>query len=166
MRQRVLQWLTADRAEFLFRLLFSLIFLGVGLEHIFADDLLQRLMPSWVPAKRVVSVLSGMVLVSGGTLVLLGYQLRKAALLLGSFLVVVTLTVHLPALWQFPAFLPKESQWMWAILQRSNFAKNLCLLGVCCYLLYHQPGKYSLLAWRQRQSEKGNNHRDVQRADY
>ena len=34
--------------------------------------------------------------------------------------------------------------WMWDILQRSNFVKNLCLLSVCFHLLHHKTGKLSL----------------------
>ena len=36
---------------------------------------------------------------------------------------------------------------MWPVLQRSNLAKNLCLLGVCVQLGWHKPGRYSLDAW-------------------
>lgn len=38
---------------------------------------------------------------------------------------------------------------MWDILQRSNFVKNLCLLGVCSNLLHHEPGKLSLAAYHK-----------------
>ncbi len=149
MMERFSQWLTPDRSDLLFRLFFSLIFLGVGAEHLFADDLLQRLMPLWVPAKRLVSIVCGVILISGGAMVLIGYQLRKAAVLLGAFLIVVTVTVHLPALLVTPSFVTPESSWLWTVLQRSNFAKNLCLLGVCFYLYNHTPGKYSWTFWRQ-----------------
>jgi len=37
--------------------------------------------------------------------------------------------------------------WMWDILQRSNLAKNVCLLGVCIFLWHHTPGKWSAEAY-------------------
>ena len=46
----------ADRAELVFRLLFSSIFIVLGGEHMFSDGLIQELMPSWVPAPRFLSI--------------------------------------------------------------------------------------------------------------
>ena len=78
-------------------------------------DAYRLLMPSWVPLPRLVSIACGVWLVSWGGLILLGRHLRWAA-----------------------------CGWMWDILQRSNFVKNLCLLGVCFHLLHHEAGKLSL----------------------
>ena len=75
---------------------------------------------------------------------MVGWQMRLAAFALGMFLVVVTVAVHVPGVLTQPAALPPGSQWMWDILQRSNLVKNLCLLGVCFHLHYHQLGRYSL----------------------
>lgn len=136
--------LNHDLVDLLFRGLFCVIFLGLGAEHVFSDDLIRRLMPEWVPAPRAVSIVCGLWLLAGGGLILLGWRLRLAALGLGAFLILVTAAVHLPALFFYPASLPAESKWMWDILQRSNFVKNLCLLGVCFQLLHYQPGRYSV----------------------
>jgi len=38
-----------DLTEFLFRILFCIIFIGLGAEHLFKDDLIRLLMPAWVP---------------------------------------------------------------------------------------------------------------------
>ena len=138
--------LSRDVNELIFRLLFSSIFLGLGGEHLVSDELIQNLMPSWAPYPRVISVLCGILLLTGGTMVLVGWRLHLAAYLLGAFLIVVTAVVHLPALFGMPPHLPAESQWMWDILQRSNLVKNLCLLGVCFELGYHRLGRYSLEA--------------------
>ncbi len=140
-----------DEAEFIFRVLFCLIFLGLGMEHLFSDALVQRMMPLWMPYPRAVSVLCGLWLVFWGGLILVGFQLRLAAFSLGVFLVVVTAVVHVPGVIMEPT-LPEDVSWMWTILQRSNLVKNLCLLGVCFHLMYHQLGRYSLekfLAARQ-----------------
>lgn len=150
MENSMQRWLTPDRADLIFRILFSLIFLGLGFEHLFSDTLLQQLMPLWLPAKRLLSILSGVLLLTGGSMILLGYRIRLAAILLGIFIIFVTMGIHFPALFYTPAFVPPEARWLWAIYQRSNFAKNLCLLGVCFYLYYHVPGIYSIDALRQR----------------
>lgn len=135
-----------DTSELMFRVLFSSIFVGLGGEHIVDDTLIQQLMPAWVPARRLVSLGAGAVLLTGGTMVLLGWRLVQAAWILGTFLVLVTLAVHLPAVVgvQEPPPLSPETAWMWPVLQRSNLVKNLCLLGVCILLGWHRPGRYSL----------------------
>lgn len=142
--------MSQDAADFMFRVLFSLIFLGLGAEHLFSDALIQHLMPDWVPLKRFVSIACGMWLVAFGSLILFGVCLRIAALGLALFLVAVTAAVHVPGVLSAGPDIPAEALWMWDILQRSNLVKNLCLLGVCCYLPYHEPKRYSLAHWLRR----------------
>lgn len=140
-----MRWpLSRDANELLFRLLFSSIFLGLGAEHVFHDDLIQRLMPTWIPLPRLASIAAGLVLLTGGTMVLVGWRLRTAARILGTFVVIVTVVVHLPGIFGMPAGIDADDQWMWTILQRSNLVKNLCLLGVCIQLGQHTPGRYSV----------------------
>lgn len=137
--------LSKNVSDLAFRLLFSLIFLGLGIEHIVSDELIQRLMPHWIPLPRLVSILSGFVLIGGGILVAIGYRIQLAALLLGSFLIAVTAAVHAPALMtQTPPVASHEDLWIWDTLQRSNFVKNLCLLGVCIMLQHYKLGKWAL----------------------
>lgn len=136
-----------------FRFLFSSIFLALGGEHIVDDSLIQYLMPTWMPVPNLVSLGAGVLLLFGGILVAIGWKLRIAVLLLGPFLIVVSLTVHLPAvlgLYPIPA---DTSEWSWVILQRSNLVKNLCLLGVCVQLWWHIPGRFSV-STQLRQSKK------------
>ncbi len=139
-----------DAGELAFRILFSSIFIGLGGEHIFDDTLIQNLMPPWVPAPRLVSLASGLVLLSGGSMVALGVRLRLAAVVLGTFLVLVTAFVHLPAVVGIQPPPDGTTEWAWVILQRSNLVKNLCLLGVCVQLWWHPPGPLSLHAWLTR----------------
>jgi uncharacterized membrane protein YphA (DoxX/SURF4 family) len=136
--------MSKDFCDLLFRLLFSFIFLALGAEHILSDGLIQKLMPPWMPAPEVVSILVGVILMVGGICIVLGWRLRFAAVLLGTFVIIVTLAVHLPAVILDPTFVNESNQWMWDILQRSNLAKNLCLLGVCILLWHHKPGRWSL----------------------
>lgn len=144
-------------SDLVFRFLFSLIFIGLGGEHAFSDELIQKLMPEWIPLPRLVSIFCGALLVVGGLMIALGYRLRLAAIALGIFLVIVTATVHAPAMMAAAAPIASEAdRWMWDTLQRSNFVKNLCLLGVCIMLQHYQPGLWSLESYLQkRRSDAG-----------
>jgi uncharacterized membrane protein YphA (DoxX/SURF4 family) len=139
-----------DVSELLFRLLFSSIFVVLGFEHLFHDELIQRLMPMGLPLKRVASIASGVVLLLGGASIALGVRVQEGAILLGVFLVLVTLIVHVPGMFQDPNFVMDGDLWLWDLYQRSNFIKNLCLLGVCFHLLTHEPGSLTLPAYLRR----------------
>ena len=139
-----------DQSDLLFRLLFCPIFIGLGLEHLFSDQMIQQLMPDWLPLKRSISIVCGLWLCGWGSLILIGWRVHLAALALGVFLIVVTAAVHVPGILVNPEWIPAEYSWMWVILQRSNLVKNLCLLGVCFHLLHHEVGKYSLESWLER----------------
>ena len=145
--------ISSDLADLIFRIFFCLIFVGLGGEHIVSDALIQRLMPSWVMYPRAVSIACGFWLLGWGTLILLGWHIRWAAIALGAFLIIVTVLVHLPGVMNYPSNLPASSQWMWDILQRTNLVKNLCLLGVCFHLQHHKVGKYSLENWNKPQKD-------------
>lgn len=139
-----------DVSELLFRLLFSSIFVVLGAEHLFNDELIQQLMPEWLPMKRVCSIASGVILLVGGASIALGVRVQEGAILLGLFLIVVTLVIHVPGMFQAPAFIAPGNMWLWDLYQRSNFIKNVCLLGVCFHLLTHEPGSLTLPAYFQR----------------
>ena len=127
-----------------------MIFIGLGLEHLFSDALIQEMMPDWFWMKRPLSVCAGLILLPGGLAILLGYKMRFAAMVLGLFLVVVTATIHVPALFAAPESLSANWHWLWDVYQRSNFAKNICLLGGCIHLMNHQLGRYSLHSSQKR----------------
>ena len=142
-----------DVSEFVFRLLFSSIFVVLGAEHLFHDDLIQQLMPEWLPMKRAFSVASGVILLLGGASIALGVRVQEGAVLLGLFLIVVTLVVHVPGMFQAPGSIAPEDLWLWDLYQRSNFIKNVCLLGVCLHLLTHKVGRHTLPKYLQRQCQ-------------
>jgi len=139
-----------DTRDLIFRGLFSSIFLGLGSEHLLDDRLIQHFMPTWVGYPMLASRLSGFVLLIGGMSILTGYRIQLGARLLGAFLFVVTVTVHVPGLFQVPAGIPPELAWLWAVFQRSNLVKNLCLFGVCVHLTTLSPGRFSVDAWLAR----------------
>ncbi len=133
-----------DITDLLFRLLFSIIFLGLGAEHLFADQIIQTMMPDWFVFKRLASIMAGLVLLLGGGSVMLGYRTQLGAAVLGVFLIVVTVLIHAPSLIAYPDNLPEQWHWLWDVYQRSNFVKNLCLLGACFHLINHETGRFSL----------------------
>lgn len=143
--------ISRDLADLVFRALFCSIFVGLGGEHLFSDGLISKLMPSWVPYPRTVSIACGLWLTTWGLLLLIGWRVKTAALALAAFLVVVTLAVHAPGVMFHSLEIPDEHYWLWEILQRSNLVKNLCLLGVCLQLLHHELGKYSLESYLRSQ---------------
>lgn len=136
-----------DVSDLIFRVLFSTIFIGLGFEHLLSDDLLQTLIPGWIGPKRLISIGSGVVLLAGGGSIALGLETRLGATVLAVFLVVVTAVVHGPGLLVRPEGMPDNWSWVWDVYQRSNFVKNICLIGVCVHLVTHQPGRYSLDCW-------------------
>ena len=137
-------FLDHDRTDLIFRVLFSSIFLALGLEHLFRDAIILEMMPDWLPLRRAISIGCGLWLLAGGGMLLLGWHTRRAAMMLGFFLVVVTAAIHGGSLTGLPAGLPADWGWLWQVYQRSNFVKNICLLGVCFHLLNHEPGRFSL----------------------
>lgn len=139
-----------DTRDLVFRGLFSSIFLGLGSEHLWDDRLIQHFMPTWVGYPLLASRLSGFVLLVGGLSILAGYRMQLGARLLGAFLFVVTLTVHLPGAFRVPDGIPADAAWLWTVFQRSNLVKNLCLFGVCVHLTTLAPGRFSVDAWRAR----------------
>lgn len=139
-----------DASELLFRLLFSSIFVVLGAEHLFRDELIQQLMPDWLPMKRACSIASGLILLVGGASIALGVRVQEGAILLGVFLIVVTFVIHVPGMFRPSDFVAPEDMWLWDLYQRSNFIKNVCLLGVCFHLLTHEPGPYTLPGYLDR----------------
>jgi uncharacterized membrane protein YphA (DoxX/SURF4 family) len=139
--------ISEDSSELVFRLLFSSIFIVLGGEHLLSDDLIQRLMPEALPLKRGFSLAAGLLLIGGGASIALGYRVYWAASALAAFLVLVTLLVHIPGMFQSPTGLSAQWAWVWDLYQRSNFIKNVCLLGVCFHFFYHEPGRYSVEQW-------------------
>lgn len=144
-----------DMTDVVFRVLFSLIFIGLGGEHIFSNQLIIKMMPDFLPNLlcQALSVLSGILLLGCGMMIALGYQVRMAATLLGIFLILVNLLIHGPALFYEPKDLTEHWSWLWQVYQRSNFVKNLCLFGVCLHLINHKLGRYSLTSIMRSDSQ-------------
>ncbi len=139
-----------DTSDLIFRVLFSTIFIGLGMEHLLSDALLQTFIPDWLGPKRLVSIASGVVLLAGGTSIAAGYKVDVGATVLAVFLIAVTAIVHAPGLVGEPPARAGDCTWLWTVYQRSNFVKNICLFGVCIHLMTHRPGRHSLDAYLRR----------------
>jgi uncharacterized membrane protein YphA (DoxX/SURF4 family) len=63
--------------------------------------------------------------------------------------------VHVPGMLLVPETVATDSRWLWDVFQRTNFIKNVCLLGVCVHLLTHEPGRFSLPRYVRRFREGG-----------
>ncbi len=103
--QNVIQYLQ-NRAEVIFRVMLSLIFIIAGGNHLFAtsavsarlaDTGLGALLISVISAELLV-ILAGIALVVGGLGLLLGFKTRWAALGLLLVLIPITITVQLQGL--------------------------------------------------------------------
>ena len=152
--RRLEQRVDEGSRDLIFRGLFSTIFLGLGSEHLLDDRLIRHLMPGWIQYPTLASRLSGVVLLLGGLSIAAGYRMQLGARLLGLFLLVVTVTVHLPGIFLVPPDIPPDAAWVWTVLQRSNLVKNVCLFGVCVHLTTQPPGRYSVDAWRARKAQR------------
>jgi putative oxidoreductase len=78
------------------RVLFSVPFILMGLNHLTNAYLLTNTVPSFIPSELLVVRLTGLFLMAGGLAIMLGYRAKLAGLCLGIFLMATALMVHLP----------------------------------------------------------------------
>ena len=102
---RKVQLINQDFSDLLFGVLFCLTFIALGGEYLVKDDLIQKLMPNWLPLPTIVSIGYGLILLLGGGLIALGYKLRFTAILVGAFLIIVTPIIHGSAFLNIPDFI-------------------------------------------------------------
>ena len=72
-------------------------------------------MPAWVGYPMLASRGSGLVLLIGGLSILTGYRMQLGARLLGAFVFIVTLTVHVPGVFQVPPGIPPAPNGTWNV---------------------------------------------------
>ena len=116
------------------RILFALIFITAAPRH-FTREGIQHAADLGVPLAAALVPISGIMAITGGLSIALGYKARWGAWLLVGFLVPVTLMMH--AYWKLydPAAVH---------IQQAMFAKNLSMLGAALLLTQFGSGGLSL----------------------
>jgi putative oxidoreductase len=117
------------------RIVMSWIFLSSGFGKLadvagFAAVLSKR----GVPAPSFMGWLGAIVEFGGGLLILLGIKLRYAAILMILFVIVATLISH--RYWEYPV-----DQ---IVAQRTNFWKNVTIIGGLLFMFLAGAGRYSV----------------------
>jgi putative oxidoreductase len=93
-----------------------------------------------VPAPSFMGWLGAIVEFGGGLLILLGIKLRYAAILMILFVIVATLISH--RYWDYPV-----DQMM---AQRTNFWKNVTIIGGLLFMFLAGAGRYSVDGYRKQ----------------
>jgi putative oxidoreductase len=143
------RWLatTAPRSVLLVRILVGWVFLSEGIQKfLFADELgAGRFARIGIPMPQVMGPFVGVVEVVAGSLILLGFLTRPAALALGINISVAILSTKIPILlghgfWGFA--LPKLAHYgFWSMAHEAR--TDLCMWLGCLFLLIVGAGRLS-----------------------
>lgn len=102
------------------RVLFSLIFITGGINHLTNPQMVGYAASAGVPMPSVLVPFSGVLALLGGLSILLGYKAKMGAWLIVAFLVPVSFMMH-----DFWAVTDPQARMM----QMVNFNKNMAMLG-------------------------------------
>ncbi|MET3879468.1 DoxX family protein [Chitinophaga sp. OAE865] len=116
------------------RILFALIFLMSGLNHITGEGA-DYAAAAGVPAPGFLVPFAGLLALLGALSILLGYKVKYGAWLIVIFLVPVSLAMH--NFWTVKD--PMQQQ-----MQMAMFMKNVAILGGALLLAYFGAGPYSI----------------------
>ena len=109
------------------RILFGTLFVISGLTAHMGRQGIEYAKAYGAPAPELMVPLSGVVIVAGGLLVILGVWADLGALLVAAFLVGITPIMH--AFW-------KEQDAQMKAIQQAMFSKNMALLGAALIVVY------------------------------
>ena len=111
------------------RILFGMLFVGSGLNHLLkANDMAAFAKSKGVPAAKAVTLVSGLMIVVGGMLIILGWHRFIGAGLIVLFLLGTAFVMH--AFW-------KESDPAVMQVEMSHFMKDLALLGAALLIAFY-----------------------------
>lgn len=111
------------------RILFVLLFIMSGMNHLLKlNDMTGYAQSRGLPAAKAATVVSGLVILVGGVLVVLGWHRFIGAGLLVIFLVLSAFTMH--AFW-------KETDPMAKMNEMVHFMKDLALAGAALFIAYY-----------------------------
>ncbi len=118
------------------RILFSLIFILSGLNHLMKlDQMSQYAAANGVPAATLATIVTGVMILLGGLSVLLGYKSKIGAWLLVIFLIPTAFMMH--KFWGLDNAMESANQ-------MSHFMKNLSMAGAALLIYYFGSGPKSL----------------------
>jgi putative oxidoreductase len=114
------------------RVLLSVIFILSGLGKLAHFHAVAGMMASkGIPLATVALAITLLIEIGGGLLILTGYKVKYAALVVALWLIPVTLVFH--HFWGIPAEQQQE--------QMTNFSKNVAIIGGLLVLAYASPEK-------------------------
>lgn len=129
------------------RILFSLIFIVSGFNHLQNRAAMAAYAESLgLPFPDFTMVASGLIILTGGILVLIGFATRVGGALLAAFLISAAFTAH--AFWNIDD--PQAAQ-----MQMAHFMKNVSMAGCALLLMYFGPGPISIDRLAERRSHAG-----------
>ncbi|HEY9259462.1 DoxX family protein [Chitinophaga sp.] len=116
------------------RILFALIFLMSGLNHLMGAGA-DYAAAAGVPMAGFMVPFAGLIALVGALSILLGYKVKYGAWLIVIFIIPVSLALH--NFWTVKD--PMQQQ-----MQMAMFMKNVSILGGALLLAYFGPGPYSI----------------------
>lgn len=111
------------------RILFSMIFIASGMNHLMKlDDMSAYAASKGVPAAKAATALSGLMMLAGGVMIVLGWHRFIGAGLLVMFLIPTAFMMH--PFW-------KESDPQASMNEMSHFMKDLALAGAAMLIAFY-----------------------------
>jgi uncharacterized membrane protein YphA (DoxX/SURF4 family) len=111
------------------RIFFSMIFIASGMNHLMkVNDTAAYAKSKGVPAEKPATLISGLLIVVGGALVVLGWHRLIGAGLLVIFLVPTSFMMH--GFW-------RETDPMVKANEMAQFMKNMALVGAALFIAYY-----------------------------
>jgi len=119
------------------RIIFGLVHIVFGLNHFLKFNMMVRYAGSkGVPLPNLAIIFTGLLLIVGGVLILLGYYPQIGVLLLVIFYIPVTFMMH--NFWAVTEPMRK-------LAETTNFMKNMAILGsTLMFLMIPEPWEYSI----------------------
>jgi len=119
------------------RIIFGLVHVVFGLNHFLKFNMMVQYAGSkGVPLPNLAIIFTGLLLVVGGVLILLGYYPKIGVLLLVIFYIPVTFMMH--NFWAVAEPMRK-------LAETTNFMKNMAILGsTLMFLMIPEPWEYSI----------------------
>lgn len=121
-------------AQLLGRAMFSLIFLLSPAKH-FSAQTIAYAASQGVPLANLLVPASGIMALLGAISIIIGYKVRIGSILLISFLLPITFTIH-----NFWAI----SDPIFSELQSAMFMKNIAMMGAALFIGYTGTGSFSI----------------------